>query len=88
MSGGPYVLGIDVGSVSVNLALLTPEGEVAESRYVRHLGHPNRVVAQAVRELLQDYPPDTITLVAATGTGSRRCFRDCRGLAVAPDDYV
>ena len=51
MQKGRFVLGIDVGSVSVDLAVLDAGGEVVASEYIRHRGHANRAVAQAVREL-------------------------------------
>jgi len=69
MLNGRFVLGVDVGSVSVDLAVLDANGEVLESKYLRHRGHPNRTAAQALREVLERYPAEQIRLVAATGTG-------------------
>ena len=82
MSKGPFVLGVDVGSVSVNLALLDSESSVVESRYVRHLGHPNRVAVEAIRELLQSYPADQVRLLGATGTGGDVVARLLGGVVV------
>jgi predicted CoA-substrate-specific enzyme activase len=64
------VLGIDVGSVSVNLAVLDPAQNVIESAYIRHKGQPMRVAAEAVRRVLDEYG-DKIVACAATGTGGR-----------------
>ena len=58
MSKGPFVCGVDVGSVSVNVAILDDSGQVLESAYIRHLGHPNRVVATALRDVLQRNRPE------------------------------
>lgn len=70
MSGKDLVLGIDVGSVSVNLAVVTQEGEILHTRYVRHKGRPMQVTADEVDSLLLQYG-DRIAGCAATGTGGR-----------------
>lgn len=82
MSKGPFALGIDVGSVSVDLAVLTGEGEVVETQYVRHRGHPNRVAAEAIREVLSRFQPYQFALVAATGTGGQVVAERLGGLLV------
>ena len=69
MQQGPFVLGVDVGSVSVDLAVLDAQGQVVESQYVRHLGRANRVVARVVQDALKRHPREQIRAVAATGTG-------------------
>ncbi|MBM3499818.1 MAG: CoA activase, partial [Armatimonadetes bacterium] len=82
MQNGRFVLGVDVGSVSVDLAVLDPQGEVVASEYVRHRGHPNRVAAQAIRQLLERYPAAEIGLVATTGTAGESVAEHLRGVMV------
>ncbi|MGQ9732689.1 MAG: acyl-CoA dehydratase activase, partial [Candidatus Zipacnadales bacterium] len=82
MPKGPFMLGIDVGSVSVNVAVLDLSGQIRESCYVRHRGQPNRVAAQTVREILQQFPAEQVRLVAATGTGGEPVARHLGGTLV------
>jgi predicted CoA-substrate-specific enzyme activase len=82
MENGPFALGLDVGSVSVDLAVLDAKGEVLESKYVRHRGHPNRAAAEAIREVLERYPAGEIGLVAATGTAGDAVAHHLNGVMV------
>jgi predicted CoA-substrate-specific enzyme activase len=65
----PLYLGIDVGSVSINLALVRPDRSVAWTRYLRHFGRSMQVVREALESLLAEISPDSIRGVAATGAG-------------------
>ena len=65
------LLGLDVGSISVNLVAVTPEGEVLEEQYLRHHGQPMRVAAEALRAALTTYGPERLAGLAATGSGGR-----------------
>jgi predicted CoA-substrate-specific enzyme activase len=82
MPNGPFALGVDVGSVSVNVAVLDDSGEVLESTYLRHLGHPNRVVVQALREVLVRYPADRVRLIGVTGTAGEVVAQHLGGVLV------
>ncbi|MCX6357854.1 MAG: hypothetical protein NT045_08300, partial [Candidatus Aureabacteria bacterium] len=70
---GPAVhyAGVDIGSVSVKVALLDAAGAVVADRYDRHMGHPLRVAAELLAGLLNggDRPP--IAAVAVTGSGGK-----------------
>ncbi|MHB1189634.1 MAG: acyl-CoA dehydratase activase, partial [Armatimonadota bacterium] len=70
MSNKDLALGIDVGSVSVNLALLDAAGERIETRYVRHKGRPMQTTAYVLREILEKHG-ERVHLCAATGTGGK-----------------
>ena len=35
-----FRVGIDIGSVSVNVVLIDDKGRVVEDRYIRHMGKP------------------------------------------------
>ncbi|MFQ6133272.1 MAG: acyl-CoA dehydratase activase [Armatimonadota bacterium] len=69
MDQQPRYVGIDVGSVSVNVALMDAAGKVLEARYLRHKGQPMQVAAAALRELLEVTPPERVAQIAATGIG-------------------
>ncbi len=64
-------LGVDVGSVSTNLVLLSEGGAVAASVYLRTQGQPIRAVQEGLRELGAQLPKDVEVLGAGT-TGSAR----------------
>lgn len=59
-----FYLGVDVGSVSTNLALLTPDGEVRQAIYLRTMGEPIRVLQAGLAQLH--------AWLTARGTGQAR----------------
>lgn len=63
-----YRVGIDIGSVSVNLAAIDESGNVAIERYMRHMGRPVDAAKNAVAELIKD---NSIDFIATTGTGAK-----------------
>ena len=48
---GKFYIGVDVGSVSADIAALDENENIIESKYVRHGGRPIQVAGQALREL-------------------------------------
>ena len=66
-----YRLGIDVGSVSVDLAVMNEAGHVVGETYVRHRGQPMATAAQVLRQAVEDHGEDDISGLAATGSGGR-----------------
>ena len=68
---GLLMLGIDVGSVSVNIALLDSKAAIVEEEYIRHLGRPLQAVRDGVAKLLATIPSERIGLVATTGAGGK-----------------
>src|SRR5512143_2939612 len=63
-------LGIDVGSISVNLALTDDDGQLFYKKYLRTQGQPMQVVQAGLRELARDLGGEiTIRGVGATGSG-------------------
>ena len=67
---GKLNLGLDVGSVSVNLVIMNPAGEVVKEEYRRHLGAPSRTALDLLESL--EFPLDQCRLVACTGMGGQR----------------
>ena len=64
-------IGIDTGSVSVNVAVVDPDKKILEDLYVRHKGHPISATHDALAEVLKKYSPSDIRLVAVTGAGGQ-----------------
>ncbi|MDI6829605.1 MAG: acyl-CoA dehydratase activase, partial [Armatimonadota bacterium] len=69
MSDKDLVLGIDVGSVSVDIAVLDRNGEILEMQYIRHKGRPMQVAAQVIEDTVSKF--GKISQLATTGTGGR-----------------
>jgi len=63
-------LGIDIGSVSLNLVLVDLESKVLRERYVRTRGKPLETALEALEALLAEVPPSEIEGVAFTGAGT------------------
>lgn len=74
-------LGIDVGSVSINIVVLDAAGEVIKKSYLRTKGQPIEVVQQGLKELSRSLPEDLeIVGVGTTGSG-----RNLIGVIVGAD---
>jgi predicted CoA-substrate-specific enzyme activase len=58
-------LGVDVGSLYAGIVLLDQNGNVQKQAYVRHHGEP----LNAIEKTLKDFPLETVTNVARTGSG-------------------
>ena len=71
--GGPeeLCLGIDVGSVSTNFALVDETGRLVREIYVRTDGRPIEVVTRGLRDLREEFG-DRIRIVGVGATGSGR----------------
>ena len=64
-------LGIDVGSVSTNFALVDGEGNLVQEIYVRTQGRPVQVVTDGLREIRETFG-DAISVRGVGTTGSGR----------------
>ena len=63
-----YRLGIDIGSVSINAAVLNEKGSIFTSQYIRHKGKPFHVARDVIEQTLRDFD---IEFVATTGAGAK-----------------
>jgi predicted CoA-substrate-specific enzyme activase len=68
---GIYDVGIDIGSVSVNLVVMNPEGRVLREVYRRHLGGPYRTALTLLKELEPEFSLSQCRLAAFTGLGGK-----------------
>ncbi|MBI4795607.1 MAG: CoA activase [Deltaproteobacteria bacterium] len=66
-----FDVGMDVGSVSVNLVVLSPQGEVMREEYRRHQGEPYRVALELLESLEPEFPKAKCRLAAFTGLGGK-----------------
>ena len=70
-SDQPFYLGIDVGSTSTNLVLISPEGKIMDYRYLRTKGDPVAAVTLGLEEFRAAYG-ERMKILAAGVTGSGR----------------
>ncbi len=73
-------LGLDVGSVSTNVAVLNTQDEVIDNLYIRTQGRPIDAVQTGLRQVKERNPELTIEGVGATGSG-----RQLAGIVVGAD---
>jgi len=63
-------LGIDVGSVSINIVVLSEAGEILTGLYLRTKGRPIEVIQDGLKKALESIPPKVeIAGVGTTGSG-------------------
>ena len=87
-NGRPCYLGVDVGSTSTNLVLVSPDGRMAAYRYLRTLGRPVRQVLRGLKELRQEIGPRiNIAGVGVTGSG-RHLIADLLGADTIKDEIT
>ncbi len=68
---GRYVLGTDVGSVSLNVAVLDEKRQVVEDSYTRLKGQPVETFVKVVGDVLKRYGADAFETAAITGSGGK-----------------
>ncbi|BBB89449.1 MAG TPA: acyl-CoA dehydratase activase [Methylomusa anaerophila] len=84
----PLFLGIDIGSISTNIVLLSLTGEVVFKRYLMTAGQPIEAVRSGLRQLYERYGQDLfITGVATTGSG-RMLIGDLLGADVIKNEIT
>jgi predicted CoA-substrate-specific enzyme activase len=72
----PYDIGVDVGAVSVNCAVLDAAGHVVhEAPYVRHFGQASRVAGAVLGRVMSLFPAAEIQSVSFTGSRGERLAR-------------
>ena len=64
-------VGLDIGSISVNLAVLDASGIIIRDEYIRHNGRPVEQAAAALARVIEDYRAVGIDMVAVTGSGGK-----------------
>jgi predicted CoA-substrate-specific enzyme activase len=69
MKGSKIAVGIDVGSVSVKVALVDAEKRVVMHSYKRSRGQPVESILDELKSALQGYENSRIAAVGCTGTG-------------------
>ena len=75
-------LGVDVGSVSVDVALVGENGEVLWDLYRRHKGSPLEVAAGAIDEAMERLDGRELAGLAATGSGGKVVAEHAGGIFV------
>jgi predicted CoA-substrate-specific enzyme activase len=77
-------LGIDAGSVSINIVVLSEAGEVITGLYLRTMGRPVQVIQEGLKQAAECIPPGfEIAGVGSTGSG-----RYLAGIMVGADVII
>jgi predicted CoA-substrate-specific enzyme activase len=66
-----YYIGVDIGSVSVNGAVVTPEKKIIKDYYVRHKGHTFKAIIDLLQEITQVVDLSDVHALAFTGSGGK-----------------
>ena len=66
------ILGLDVGSVSIDSMVLDNDGGILHAGYTRTKGRPLNVALQVLEEIFARYPREDFLGLALTGTGASR----------------
>jgi predicted CoA-substrate-specific enzyme activase len=70
VSGKPIYLGIDVGSISINLVLADEAGNLIDKRYLRAHGQPLRILQEGLRDMAHATTCSNVVCgVGTTGSG-------------------
>jgi len=64
-----FFLGLDIGSISINTALIDSGRKVVENHYTFCHGRPFHALNQVLTDVLSRHPAESIARVAITGTG-------------------
>ena len=67
----PIHLGIDIGSVSVDVILVNNDYEILHQAYIRHKGKPVETTLDAVKSVIAEFGADRIDRIAFTGAGGK-----------------
>jgi len=63
-----YRIGLDIGSVSVNVVVMNEKGVIVHNQYIRHMGSPFQVGKETLEALDDTFE---IECVSTTGTGAK-----------------
>ncbi len=66
-----YYIGIDIGSVSVDGAIVTAEKEIVRDYYLRHKGHTLRTFIDLLGKMLEAIAFNDILSISLTGSGGK-----------------
>ena len=70
-ASGELYIGFDIGSISLNVAVLDSSGSLLEESYTRLHGRPVHVALEVLTELFNKIDSSQVALLAGTGTGGR-----------------
>ncbi len=80
--GSPLILGLDIGSISINTVLVDTEGNVVEEHYHFCHGKPFHLLRDILSDIYDRYPAERISSVAFTGTGGKLAMELIGGMYV------
>lgn len=70
-SAGWYAVGLDLGSVSLNSVVLSPEGDLLDERYTRTKGRAMETTLSVLQDISSRHPAERIKVLGITGSGGK-----------------
>ena len=70
-SGNRYLIGFDIGSVSLNTVIMDEDHNIVEDFYEYIHGKPFNVLKDRLDSILEKYPVESVSGFALTGTGGK-----------------
>ncbi len=67
----PIHLGIDIGSVSVDVVSVNDDYEILHHAYIRHKGRPVETTLDALKSIVLEFGAERIAQIAFTGAGGK-----------------
>ncbi|MBE0673035.1 MAG: CoA activase [Bacteroidales bacterium] len=78
----PVFMGIDIGSISVNIVILNQDKSILAEKYIYCQGRPFHALSEGFKEVMATFSPEQISLLAYTGTGGKLAAELTGGLFV------
>ncbi len=66
-----FHVGIDIGSISLNVVIINHEDEILENHYIYTQGRPFEVLRNTLTDIFSSYPEKTLGRIAYTGAGGK-----------------
>ncbi len=66
-----FHVGIDIGSISLNVVILNDKMDIIENRYIYSRGRPFEVLKNTLNDIFTRYPEEKLGRIAYTGTGGK-----------------
>lgn len=64
-------LGLDIGSISINMVVMDEKGNIVENHYNYCHGKPFHLLKKLLNDIFKRYSKETIKTIALTGTGGK-----------------
>ncbi|MFC1736199.1 acyl-CoA dehydratase activase [Candidatus Hydrogenedentota bacterium] len=64
-------IGLDIGSISINIVVVSQEARIIEEQYIRTKGQPLQRIRETLQDLASRFSTESIASVSTTGSGGK-----------------